>query len=58
MISTKLLAQEHSVELTVKIINPNSDCIVIHNKNFKTTIKKSNGGFTSSFNAPEGKLKT
>ncbi|RZJ89514.1 MAG: TlpA family protein disulfide reductase [Chryseobacterium sp.] len=54
MISTKLLAQENSVELTVNIINPNSDSIVIHNKNFKTTIKKSNGRFTSTFNAPEG----
>ena len=48
------LAQTKAIQLHIEIQNPNSDSIVIHNKEFKTTLKGKNGKFSGNFEAPKG----
>ncbi|MFY0483088.1 TlpA family protein disulfide reductase [Flavobacterium sp. PLA-1-15] len=47
-------AQTKAIQLHIEIKNPNSDSIVIHNKEFKTTLKGKNGKFSGNFEAPKG----
>ncbi|RZJ98892.1 MAG: TlpA family protein disulfide reductase, partial [Flavobacterium sp.] len=47
-------AQTKAIQLHIEIKNPNSDSIVIHNNEFKTTLKSKNGKFSGNFEAPKG----
>ena len=46
--------QGNSIRLKAEIKNPNSDSIVIHNKEFKIALKSTTGNFSESFDAPKG----
>lgn len=54
LFTNQLLAQDNKISFSANIIRPNSDSIVVHNKNFKITIKGKDGKFSESFNAPQG----
>lgn len=47
-------SQGNNVRLKAEITNQNSDSIVIHNKEFKITLKSKTENFTGDFNAPKG----
>lgn len=49
-----IFAQTKGIQLNIEITNPNSDSIVIHNKEFKTTLKGKNGKFSGNLEAPKG----
>lgn len=46
--------QTAGVKFNALIVNPNSDSLVIHNKEFKITLKGQNGKFSGNLNAPKG----
>ena len=54
LVTTGLCAQEKMVGFSAEISHPNSDSLVIHNKNFKTIVRGAEGKFSASFNAPKG----
>jgi thiol-disulfide isomerase/thioredoxin len=45
---------QQAIQLNAAIKNPNSDSIVIHNKEYKITLKSKNGKFTGNLEAPKG----
>lgn len=45
---------QNGIRLNAEIRNPNSDSIVIHNKEYKITLKGRDGKFTGNLNAPKG----
>lgn len=47
-------AQNGKIHLEAEITNPNSDSIVIHNKEFKTTLRGKGGIFSADIDAPRG----
>jgi len=54
IIASRSYAQRKSVQFEAEIKHPNSDSLVIHNKQFKTTLKGNNGQFSATLDAPEG----
>lgn len=54
LMSTKLYAQEKPLTFSAEIVRPNSDSLVIHNKNFKITLHGNEGKFSENFNVPKG----
>lgn len=48
------LSCQKGVQLSASIQNPNSDSLVIHNKDFKITLNGSKGKFEDNFEAPKG----
>ncbi len=45
---------QKGVRLSASVRNPNSDSLVIHNNDFKITLKGSEGNFAGNFDAPRG----
>lgn len=54
LVTNQLFAQESKISFSAHIIHPNSDSIVVHNKNFKITIRGKEGKFSENFVAPQG----
>lgn len=54
VLAISILSCQKKVHLSAIFQNPNSDSLVIHNKNFKITLKNSDGNFTEDFEAPRG----
>jgi len=54
LIAVSAFTQTKGVDFNAQFQNPNSDSIVIHNKEFKTTLKGQNGKFSGNFKAPKG----
>lgn len=54
LLSICVLSCQKGLQLRASIQNPNSDSLVIHNKDFKITLKGSEGKFEDNFEAPKG----
>lgn len=54
LIASISYAQHKPVLFDAEINHPNSDSLVIHNQQFKTTLNGNNGQFSATFYAPEG----
>ncbi|RZK56977.1 MAG: TlpA family protein disulfide reductase [Pedobacter sp.] len=54
LVTNQLFAQEGKISFSANIIHPNSDSLVIHNKDFKITLRGNKGKFSEKFNAPKG----
>lgn len=54
LITVSAFAQKREIHFNAEFQNPNSDSIVIHNKEFKITIKGDKGKFSGKFEAPKG----
>lgn len=54
LIAVAAASCQKGIRLSASVNNPNSDSLVLHNEDFKITLKAPGGNFEGSFDAPRG----